>query len=54
MSVDGQLKDLYFSIDKDCLVKIFTSKDPEGLEVIRHDTAHIWLWLFKNYIQELR
>ena len=41
MSVDGQLKDLYFSIDKDCLVKIFTSKDPEGLEVIRHDTAHI-------------
>ncbi len=41
MSVDGQLKDLYFSIDKDCSVKIFTSKDPEGLEVIRHDTAHI-------------
>ena len=22
-------------------VKIFTAKDPEGLEVIRHDTAHI-------------
>ena len=41
MSVDGELKDLYFSIKKDCLVKIFTSKDPEGLEVIRHDTAHI-------------
>ena len=41
MSVDGELKDLYFSIKKDCSVKIFTSKDPEGLEVIRHDTAHI-------------
>ena len=41
MSVDGELKDLYFSINKDCLVKIFTSKDPEGLEVIRHDAAHI-------------
>ncbi len=41
MSVDGDLKDLYFSIKKDCLVKIFTAKDPEGLEVIRHDTAHI-------------
>ena len=41
MSVDGELKDLYFSIKKDCLVKIFTAKDPEGLEVIRHDTAHI-------------
>ena len=41
MSVDGELKDLYFSIKKDCLVKIFTAKDQEGLEVIRHDTAHI-------------
>ena len=41
MSVNGELKDLYFPIDKDCSVKIFTAKDPEGLEVIRHDTAHI-------------
>ena len=41
MSVDGEPKDLYFSIKKDCSVKIFTAKDPEGLEVIRHDTAHI-------------
>ena len=41
MSVDGEMKDLYYSIKKDCSVKIFTSKDPEGLEVIRHDTAHI-------------
>ena len=41
ISVDGELKDLYFPIKKDCSVKIFTSKDPEGLEVIRHDTAHI-------------
>ncbi len=41
MSVDGELKDLYFSVKKDCSVKIFTAKDSEGLEVIRHDTAHI-------------
>ena len=41
MSVDGELKDLYHSINKNCSVKIFTAKDPEGLEVIRHDTAHI-------------
>ena len=41
MSVNGELKDLYFSIKKDSSVKIFTAKDPEGLEVIRHDTAHI-------------
>ena len=41
ISVDGELKDLNYSIDKDCSVKIFTSKNPEGLETIRHDTAHI-------------
>ncbi len=41
MSVDGELKDLDFKIKNDCIVKIFTSKDPEGLEVIRHDAAHI-------------
>ena len=41
MSVDGELKDLYFNIEKDCSVKIFTSKDDEGLEAIRHDTTHI-------------
>ena len=41
ISVDGQLKDLDFLIENDCSVKIFTSKNPEGLETIRHDTAHI-------------
>ena len=41
MSVNGELKDLYHIIKEDSDVKIFTAKDPEGLEVIRHDTAHI-------------
>ena len=41
MSVNGELKDLGFSIDNDAQVKIITSKDKEGLEVIRHDTAHV-------------
>ena len=41
ISVDGDLKDLDFLIEKDCSVKILTSKNPEGLETIRHDTAHI-------------
>jgi len=41
MSVDGVLKDLSFSINIDSEVKIITAKDKEGLEVIRHDTAHI-------------
>jgi len=41
MSVNGALKDLSFSIDSNADVKIITSKDKEGLEVIRHDAAHI-------------
>ena len=41
ISVNEELKDLSFSIDEDCSVKIFTSKDKEGLETIHHDTAHI-------------
>ena len=41
ISVDGEQKDLDYIIEKDCSVKIHTSKDKEGLETIRHDTAHI-------------
>jgi len=41
MEVDGQLKDLSYEIKEDSKVKIITSNDKEGLEVIRHDAAHI-------------
>ncbi len=41
MEVDGTLKDLSFKIKKDSKVRIVTSQDKEGLEVIRHDAAHI-------------
>ena len=41
ISVNGELRDLDFLIEKDCKIKIFTSKNEEGLEIIRHDTAHI-------------
>jgi threonyl-tRNA synthetase len=41
MEVDGELKDLSHQITKNSKVKIITPKDQEGLEVIRHDAAHI-------------
>ena len=41
MEVDGLLKDLSHEITRDSKVRIITSKDKEGLEVIRHDAAHI-------------
>ena len=41
MEVDGNLKDLSHQITEDAKVRIITPKDKEGLEVIRHDAAHI-------------
>jgi len=41
MSVNGELKDLSYIIKEDSKIKIITNKDQEGLEVLRHDTAHI-------------
>ena len=41
MEVDGDLKDLSHKITQDAKVRFITPKDKEGLEVIRHDAAHI-------------
>ena len=41
ISVNGELKDLTHEIKDNSTVKIITSKDKEGLEVLRHDAAHI-------------
>jgi len=41
MSVNGELKDLSYKIKEDSKIKIITYKDKEGLEVLRHDAAHI-------------
>ncbi|HIE77398.1 MAG TPA: threonine--tRNA ligase [Candidatus Thioglobus sp.] len=39
--VNGDLVDASYIIDKDSAVSIITDKDKEGLEVIRHSTAHL-------------
>jgi threonyl-tRNA synthetase len=41
MSVDGRLTDLADPIEADAEVKIITRNDPEALELIRHDAAHV-------------
>ena len=47
--VDDRLVDLSSLVDRDARVAIVTDKDPEGLEVIRHSTAH----LLAHAVQEL-
>src|ERR1700757_4256743 len=39
--VDGKLVDTSYLIDKDAAVAIVTDKDHDGIEVIRHSTAHL-------------
>ncbi|HQR24119.1 MAG TPA: threonine--tRNA ligase [Steroidobacteraceae bacterium] len=39
--VDGKLVDTSFLIERDAALAIVTAKDPEGLEIIRHSTAHL-------------
>ncbi|MDY6941889.1 MAG: threonine--tRNA ligase [Pseudomonadota bacterium] len=39
--VDGRLVDTSYVIDRDAELAIITDRDPEGLEVIRHSTAHL-------------
>ena len=41
MSVDGELKDLSYVIEKNSSVKIITHKDSDGLDAIRHDTTPV-------------
>lgn len=39
--VDGVLRDVSFSIEQDAELAIITSRDGEGLEIIRHSCAHL-------------
>ena len=50
--VDGQLVDLSHVIDGDAAVAIITARDPEGLEIIRHSTAHLMAQAVKELFPE--
>ncbi|CAH0219355.1 threonine--tRNA ligase [Roseomonas sp. CECT 9278] len=41
MQVDGALMDLSREITADAAVRFVTRRDPEALDLIRHDTAHV-------------
>ncbi|MBC3931414.1 threonine--tRNA ligase [Undibacterium curvum] len=46
--VDGQLVDTSFLIEKDAELAIVTDKDADGLDVIRHSTAHLLAYAVKE------
>ncbi len=39
--IDGELRDAFRPIESDAKIELVTAKDPEGLELIRHDAAHV-------------
>ena len=41
LEVDGKQWDLFRPIEHDAKIRIITRKDPEALELIRHDVAHV-------------
>ncbi len=46
--VDGKLVDTSFVIERDAQVAIVTDKDAEGVEIIRHSTAHLLAYAVKE------
>ena len=50
--VDGRLVDTNWQIAEDAAVAIVTDKDTEGLEVIRHSTAHLMAQAVKSLYPE--
>jgi threonyl-tRNA synthetase len=50
--VDGNVVDTSYLIDKDATLAIITDRDAEGLEVIRHSTAHLLAYAVKTLFPE--
>jgi threonyl-tRNA synthetase len=46
--VDGKLVDASYRIERDAQVSIVTDRDKEGIEVIRHSTAHLLAYAVKE------
>ena len=50
--VDGKLVDTSHVVDHDAAVAIVTDRDPDGLAVIRHSTAHLLAYAVKELFPE--
>ena len=46
--VDGKLVDTSYLIDRNVDLAIITDKDADGLEIIRHSTAHLLAYAVKE------
>jgi len=50
--VDGRLVDTSYRIERDARLAVITDRDPDGVEVIRHSTAHLLAYAVKELFPE--
>ena len=50
--VDGELRDLTLPIERDATIEIITRTSPDGLELLRHDAAHVMAEAVKELYPE--
>ncbi|MEP5248368.1 MAG: TGS domain-containing protein, partial [Alphaproteobacteria bacterium] len=41
IKIDGKMMDLSTVIDRDAIVEVVTAQTDDGLEILRHDCAHV-------------
>ena len=46
--IDGELKDLNYSLEEDCSLELFTGDSPEGHDTLLHSTAHLMAQAVKS------
>src|SRR5437879_8913021 len=46
--VNGKLVDTSFRLENDCELAIVTERDKEGVEILRHSTAHLLAYAVKE------
>ena len=54
IKIDGYLKDLNYEINKNCDVEIITKESELGIEIIRHDAAHVMAEAVKALFPEVQ
>jgi threonyl-tRNA synthetase len=54
IKVDGKTQDIYIPIEKNSSIEIITTDSPEGLEIIRHDCAHLLAQAVKELYPQMQ
>jgi threonyl-tRNA synthetase len=52
--VDGVIVDAHTKINKDITLKVITAKDKEGVEIVRHSTAHLLAHAVKSLFPDVQ